>query len=63
MCPTASFLTTGGFKLLLFQNAYMVYKHAVVAAFHIYAQVLLKGEVGGCALNSYGDYTVKMENH
>ena len=42
MCPTASFLTTGGFKFKLFQNACMVYKHAVVAAFHIYAQ---RGEV------------------
>ena len=38
MCPTASFLATGGFKFLLFQNAFMVYKHAVVAAFCIYAK-------------------------
>ena len=38
MCPTASFLATSGFKFKLFQNAYMVYKHAVVAAFGIYAQ-------------------------
>ena len=38
MCPTASFLATGGFKFELFQNACMVYKHAVVAAFGIYAQ-------------------------
>ena len=38
MCPTASFLATGGFKFLIFQNACMVYKHAVVAAFRIYAQ-------------------------
>ena len=37
MCPTASFLAAGGFKFLLFQNTCMVYKHAVVAAFHIYA--------------------------
>ena len=39
----------------------MVYKHAVVAAFHIYAQhgeLLLKGEVGVCALNSPGHYIV-----
>ena len=36
--PTASFLATGGFKFELFQNACMDYKHAVVAAFHIYAQ-------------------------
>ena len=35
----------------------MVYKHAVVAAFHIYAQHgedAAKGEVGGHALNSHG---------
>ena len=38
VCPPASFLATGGFKFYLFQNARMVYKHAVVAAFHIYAQ-------------------------
>ena len=38
MCPTASFLTTGGLKFELFQNACMVYKHAVVAAFRFYAQ-------------------------
>ena len=37
MCPTASFLATGGFKFELFQNACMVYMHAVVAAFPIYA--------------------------
>ena len=40
--PTASFLASGGFKFYLFQNACMVYRHAVVAAFHIYAQ---RGEV------------------
>ena len=38
MCPTANFLATGGFKFRLFQNACMIYKHAVVAAFSIYAQ-------------------------
>ena len=37
MCPAASFLATGGFKFKYFQNACMIYKHAVVAAFHIYA--------------------------
>ena len=39
----------------------MIYKHAVVAAFHFYAQHsedVLKGEVGGCALNSHGNYIV-----
>ena len=40
----------------------MVYKHAVVAAFHIYAQRgedLLKGEVGGRTLNSHGNYIIE----
>ena len=37
-CLTASFLATDGFKFQLFQNACMVYKHAVLAAFCIYAQ-------------------------
>ena len=39
----------------------MVYKHAVVASFRIYAQRgedLLKEEVGGRALNSHGNYIV-----
>ena len=35
---TARFLATGGFKFKLFQNACMVYMHAVFAAFQIYAQ-------------------------
>ena len=39
MCPTASFMATGEFKFKLFQNGCMVYKHAVVAAFRIYAQL------------------------
>ena len=61
MCPTASFLATGGFKFELFQNTCMVYKHAIVAAFRIYAQrdeVCVKGEDGICALNSHGNYIV-----
>ena len=41
----------------------MVYKHAVVAAFCVKnfmlsMVMLLKGEVGGCALNSHGNYIV-----
>ena len=39
----------------------MVYKHAIVAAFHIYAQRgedVAKPEVGGYALNSHGNYIV-----
>ena len=35
----------------------MVYKHAVVAAFMLsVVKLLLKGEVGVCALNSHGKY-------
>ena len=48
----------------------MVYKHAIVASFCIYAQLvkmLLKGEVGGCALNSHGndivDHGKSLKNH
>ena len=37
--PTTSYLATGGFKYKLFQNAGMIYKHAVVAAFRIYAKL------------------------
>ena len=39
----------------------MLYKHAVVAAFRIYAQRgedAAKGEAGGRALNSHGNYIV-----
>ena len=39
----------------------MVYKHVVVAAFHnmlSMVKMLLKREVGGCALNSHGNYIV-----
>ena len=37
----------------------MVYKHAVVAAFHILLmKMLLKGEVGDHALNRHGYYIV-----
>ena len=52
MCPTASFLDTGGFKFLLFPNACMVtFMPSVV-------KMMLKGEVGGRALNSHGNYIV-----
>ena len=37
MCPTSSFLATGGFKFELFQNACMVCM-LFFAAVHIYAQ-------------------------
>ena len=47
-----------------------LYKHAVVPAFHIYAQRgedAFKREVGVCALNSHGSYIVdhgkSLKNH
>ena len=63
VCLTASFLATGGFKFLLFQNhACMVYKHAYLNALLLLQSTLLKmplnGEVGGHALNSHGNYDV-----
>ena len=59
MCPTASFQATGGFNyfkmharstsmLLLLHSTFML---SVV-------KMLLKGEVGGSALNSHGNYIV-----
>ena len=39
VCPTASFLATGEFKFDLFQNACMVYTHAIVAEFTFIDQV------------------------
>ena len=39
MCPTASFLATGGSSVSYFKMyAWSVYKHVVAAAFRIYAQ-------------------------
>ena len=69
MCLTASFLASGGFKFQLFQNAYMVYKHAylnILLSLHsgfmlCVVKSPLKGEVGGCALNSHGNYIVDHE--
>ena len=43
VCLAASFLATDFFKVYLFQNACMVYRHAYLNAFHIYAQ---RGEDG-----------------
>ena len=83
-CPTASFLATGGFKFLIFQNACMVFRQLVfwllmVSSFNYFkmhawstsmlllllsafmlsmVKLLLKGEVGVCALNSHGNYIV-----
>ena len=68
VCLTACFLATGGFN---FKNAYMVYKHAYLntllllhSAFMISSvKMPLKGEVGGHALNSHGNYIVGHGNH
>ena len=66
VCLTASFLATGGFKFELFQNACMVYTHAYLNTLLLLhstfmlsvVKMLLKGEVGGHALNSCGNYIV-----
>ena len=57
VCPTASFLATGGFKFKLFQNACMLLLLHSTFMFSV-VKMLLKGEVGGCALNSHGNYIV-----
>ena len=49
----------------------MVYRHAYLNTFLLLhsafmlsvVKLPLKGEVGGCALNSHGNYIVIMENH
>ena len=43
-----------------------LFKYITVAAFHIYSEPredAAKGEVGGHALNSHGNYIMIMENH
>ena len=61
MCPTASFLVTGGlkftyFKLHAWSTSMLLLLHF---AFMLSANMMLpKGEVGGCALNSHGNYIV-----
>ena len=64
VCLTASFLATGGFKFLLFQNACIVYKHAYLntllflhSAFMLcMVKMSLKGVVGGRVLNGRGNH-------
>ena len=58
------------FKLALFQNACMVYKHMLLLLHSIFmlsvVKMLLKGEVRGHVLKSHGNYIVQqliMENH
>ena len=71
MCLTATFLATGGFKFELFQNTFMVYKHAylntlLLLHFAFMLSVVkmpLKGEVGGHAINCFGITLLIMENH
>ena len=61
MCPTASFLTTGVLSFNYFKMHAWSYKHASVAAFAFMlsvVKILLKGEVGGSALNIHGNYIV-----
>ena len=63
VCLTASFQATGGIKFYLFQNACMVYKHAYLDTLLLLhftfmlsmVKMLLKGVVGGHALNSHGN--------
>ena len=65
VCLTASFLATAGFKFKIFQNACTVYKHAHLntllllhSAVSQLVKMPLKGEVGGHALKSHGNYIV-----
>ena len=66
VCLTASFLATDGFKFLLFQNECMIYKLAYLNTLLLLhflfmlsvVKMPLKGEVGGHALNSHGNYIV-----
>ena len=65
MCLRASCLATGGFKFVIskFMRGLQacLFKYITVAAFHIYVQCVedaAKGEVGGHAYNSHGNYIV-----
>ena len=64
MCPTASFLATGGYKFLLF-HYFIVYMYAWSTSMLLFLhsafilsvmKMLLKREVGGSAVNSHGNY-------
>ena len=61
MCPTASFLATGDFKFFYFKMhawsaSMLLLLHSTCMLSVLKMQ--LKGEVGGCALNSHGNYIV-----
>ena len=61
MCPTASFLATGGLEIKLFQmhawsTSLLLLLHSTFRLSVV--KLLLKGEVGGHALNIHGNYIV-----
>ena len=61
MCPAASFLASGGFNFYYSQmhawfTSMLLLLH--LAFMLIVVKMLLKGEVGGYVLNSYGNYIV-----
>ena len=61
MCPTASCLATGGFKLNYFKmhawsTSMLLLLHSAFMLSVV--KLLLKGEVGVCVLNSHENYIV-----
>ena len=56
MCPTASFLASGywWFQVLIISKCMLLLLHS--AFMRSVVKMLLKGEVGGRALNSHGNY-------
>ena len=64
--PTASFLANGGFsfnhfKMQAWSTSMLLLLHLVFLLSVV--KLLLKGEVGVCALNSHGNYIVDHGNH
>ena len=62
MCPTASFLATGGFKFVCFFQMH-AWSTSMLLLLHStfmlsVVKMLLKGEIGGRTLNSHGNYIV-----
>ena len=55
MCPTASFLATGGFNLIMSTSMLLLLHSTFMLSV---VKMLLKGEVGGHVLNSHGNYIV-----
>ena len=61
VCLTASFLATGGISKCMHGPQACLFKYITVAAFCINAlrgEDATKGEVGGRAFNSHGNYTI-----